>query len=472
MLLGIKFKAKPTPSQAAILSSWMGGAKFVWNAKCDEDKYLRSYAQKYLTIGTYPKPDQTYSQYRSKEFSPFLKSIPSQILRNSVSNWFDSYQKFFKITERGRPKRKKRGSGLSIHLTRELFEIKNTEEGLKLFIGTKKNNIGFLDVNWHTRKWRQYGNPNSIRIKKSKIGKFSVSFCYGPSEKKNQEKEERKHWFKHIQKNYTKDELEKEVVGIDRGIHLTVATNHGKYPFKEKTLKNLKKYEKRMRKAQKCLSKKQKGSKRRQKQKLKVARVHNKKANIRDNECHHISKKLVTQEQKIFVFEALPIKNQTKSSKGTQENPGKNVRAKSGLNRSILNMAWGKIEIQLKYKARLRNKVVYKINPAYTSQECANCGHTHSNNRDGIHFSCGMCNHKDHADLNAAKVIKKRAINYLLDSGTELSDKGVLRPTKDIGHGNHIRPPRRNPKRQDWKTLSKGKKCQKREESRFPSYIL
>ena len=48
------------------------------------------------------------------------------------------------------------------------------------------------------------------------------------------------------------------------------------------------------------------------------------------------------------------------------------------------------------------------------------------------------CGYTAHADRNAAHVIKKRAINLILDSGTELSAKGVLVPPKpqvDTGRG-------------------------------------
>ena len=66
-------------------------------------------------------------------------------------------------------------------------------------------------------------------------------------------------------------------------------------------------------------------------------------------------------------------------------------------------------------------------NVSYTSLECADCGHTHSGNRKKqSQFHCVSCNHTDHADQNAAEVIKKRAINLILDSGTELSKSGVL----------------------------------------------
>ncbi len=107
MLMGIKFQARPSKEQKRVLCSWMGAAKFVWNAKCQEDQYLRSYARKYLPIQTYPKQDQQYSKFKDKNLSPFLYDCPSQILRNSASNWYSSYQMFFKQKERGRPKFKK-----------------------------------------------------------------------------------------------------------------------------------------------------------------------------------------------------------------------------------------------------------------------------------------------------------------------------------------------------------------------------
>ena len=98
-----------------------------------------------------------------------------------------------------------------------------------------------------------------------------------------------------------------------------------------------------------------------------------------------------------------------------------NKKQKSGLNRSILDKCWHKLEIYLKYKAIKENKIWFKINPNFTSQECADCGHIHPDNRKEQKFCCLRCGHIDNADHNAAMVIKKRAINLLIYSGTELS---------------------------------------------------
>ena len=80
MLTGIKLRANPTSHQKLILSQWMGCARSIWNAKVEEERYYRTYARKYCTIGTYAPIDQTTSQFKSKELSPWLSECPSQIL--------------------------------------------------------------------------------------------------------------------------------------------------------------------------------------------------------------------------------------------------------------------------------------------------------------------------------------------------------------------------------------------------------
>ncbi|EHW92254.1 putative transposase DNA-binding domain protein [Escherichia coli DEC10E] len=66
----------------------------------------------------------------------------------------------------------------------------------------------------------------------------------------------------------------------------------------------------------------------------------------------------------------------SKSAAGTVSQPGRNVRAKSGLNRSILDQGWYEMRRQLEYKQLWRGGQVLAVPPAYTSQRCACCGHT------------------------------------------------------------------------------------------------
>ena len=76
MLMGCKLKANPTREQKRVLSQWMGCARFIWNAKCEENHYLASFAKRYLPLGTLPSVDQTYAQYKT-ELSSWLSEAPS-----------------------------------------------------------------------------------------------------------------------------------------------------------------------------------------------------------------------------------------------------------------------------------------------------------------------------------------------------------------------------------------------------------
>jgi putative transposase len=103
-------------------------------------------------------------------------------------------------------------------------------------------------------------------------------------------------------------------------------------------------------------------------------------------------------------MEDLKIKNMSKSAKGTAEEHGKNVAAKSGLNRSILDCGWGNFGTMLEYKTE-----VLKVNPKHTSQICSYCGHKDAKNRlSQSKFVCTSCAHTSNADVNAAKNILSR----------------------------------------------------------------
>lgn len=112
----------------------------------------------------------------------------------------------------------------------------------------------------------------------------------------------------------------------------------------------------------------------------------------------------------------------TKKVKPKQDESGRWIRngaaAKSGLNKAILASAWGATKVVLSYKARRQGKLVITAPPQYSSQECAACGHIHQDNRlSQAEFVCLRCGNIDHADINAAKVIKQRGITLLLNGG-------------------------------------------------------
>jgi transposase len=99
-------------------------------------------------------------------------------------------------------------------------------------------------------------------------------------------------------------------------------------------------------------------------------------------------------------FEDLRIKNMTRSAKGTARNPGRNVAAKSGLNRAILAQGWGLLVRRTQDKAPGR---VEKVRAAYTSLRCSACGWIDKNSRDSqARFCCIACGFTCNADINAS----------------------------------------------------------------------
>ncbi len=136
-----------------------------------------------------------------------------------------------------------------------------------------------------------------------------------------------------------------------------------------------------------------------------LQKLQRKRARKRDDATHQASRKLADTAHTVVV-EDLNTKGMTRSAKGTVEAPGKQVKQKSGLNRSILASGWGSWERKLAYKAG----ELLKVNPAYTSQRCSRCGHVDKSNRPSqAVFACGACGFRANVDHNAAVNILVRA---------------------------------------------------------------
>jgi putative transposase len=101
----------------------------------------------------------------------------------------------------------------------------------------------------------------------------------------------------------------------------------------------------------------------------------------------------------------------TASAAGTIEEPGRNVAAKSGLNRSMLDVAPYQIRQMLEYKAAWYGGELRATPAPNTSRECSVCGCIHADNRRSqAEFLCVACGHHENADFNASKVIKARGL--------------------------------------------------------------
>ena len=133
-------------------------------------------------------------------------------------------------------------------------------------------------------------------------------------------------------------------------------------------------------------------------------------ANIRKNAVYKVANVLKDAGVTHAVVENFSPKDMTKSAKGTKENPGKNVKQKSGLNKAILNQNWGLLVMVLSY---MLSGGVIRVNPAYTSQTCSLCLHIDKNNRWRRLFRCLSCGFIQHADVNAGCNIENRGRKVL-----------------------------------------------------------
>ena len=154
---------------------------------------------------------------------------------------------------------------------------------------------------------------------------------------------------------------------------------------------------------------------------LRAAKAKRKAAEIRRDFSHQASADLARNFQHI-VLEDLDVQAMRRSARGTKEKPGKNVKAKTALNRKMTQFScMGMVDRFLQYKAW----DLIRVPARNTSRACAECGHTEQDNRkEQAHFKCRACGHTDHADINAARNILDLGLNRLLAGGAPVTGRG------------------------------------------------
>lgn len=143
------------------------------------------------------------------------------------------------------------------------------------------------------------------------------------------------------------------------------------------------------------------------KDQLRINRVHSRISDARRDFQHKLSTKLISENQTISV-ETLAVKNMSRSAKGTESKPGRKVKQKSGLNKSILDASWSEFIRQLQYKALWYGREVIGIDRWYpSSKRCHSCGFVLKELPLKIRsWSCPECGTNHDRDINAARNIK------------------------------------------------------------------
>jgi len=167
-------------------------------------------------------------------------------------------------------------------------------------------------------------------------------------------------------------------------------------------LNSFKRHQRRLAKYQRRMSRKVKFSSNWHKAKGKVQKTHTGIANARKDFLHKATAE-ISQNHALVCIEDLQVRNMSKSAAGSIEAPGKNVRAKSGLNRSILDQGWFEFRRQLEYKLDWSGGQLVAVNPRNTSRTCPCCGHVSADNRKTqARFRCMECDYENHADVVGA----------------------------------------------------------------------
>jgi putative transposase len=194
-------------------------------------------------------------------------------------------------------------------------------------------------------------------------------------------------------------------VGLDLGVVQAITLSTGEaWAIQGRTRSE----ERRLARLQRSLGRKRKGSRNRGKARARLAELHLRIARRRRDAIHKATTKLA-KNHGLIVIEDLRVKAMTASARGTLEAPGTNVSAKAGLNRAMLDVAFGEIRRQLEYKCGWYGSALLAVNPAHTSQRCSHCGHMEARNRPSqATFRCLSCGHGAHADVNAARNILAR----------------------------------------------------------------
>ena len=368
-LQAFKYELMPNGRQQRDMRRFAGACRFVFNKALALQQASHAAGAKFMNYVALANklPDW------KREFQ-WLRQAPSQALQQVLKDLERAYKNFFE-KRAAFPKFKKKGQ-------RESFRF---PQGFKI---DPPNSRIFLPK----LGWLRYRNSRDILGAPKNI---TVSQSGGK-------------WFASIQ---TEREVEQPVptatsaIGIDVGIIRFAALSDGRFI---EALNSFKKHEKRLAKYQRRMSRKTRFSKNWHKAKCRVQKVHTQIANARKDFMHKKTAE-ISKNHAMVAVEDLQIKNMSQSASGNAEKPGKNVAAKSGLNKSILDQGWFEFRRQLDYKLEWQGGILIAVPPQYTSQTCPCCGHVaKANRKTQAQFECVDCGYKNNADVVGAMNILAR----------------------------------------------------------------
>ena len=373
-----KFELQPVREQERNMRKFAGSCRFVFNKALAIQKENHEAGNKFIS---YVSMAKQLTEWRNSTEMPWLKEAPCHPLQHSLKDLERAYQNFF-AKRADFPRFKMKGSNSSFRYP-DSTQFKLEQENSRIFLPK----LG----------WIRYRKSRNV------VGEL-CNVTISSNGKK---------WFMSIQ---TEREVAKPkstattAIGIDVGIARFACFNDGSYIA---PINSFKKQQTRLVKHQRRLTHKMKFSNNWKKEKNKIQKIHTDIANVRKDFLHKITT-TISKNHALVCVEDLQVRNMSKSAAGTKEQPGKMVRQKSRLNRSILDQGWGLFRHQLEYKLSWNGGILLAVPPEHTSQTCPCCEHLSKDNRKTqAQFECVGCGYKNHADVVGAINILERGHRLL-----------------------------------------------------------
>ena len=363
MLKAYKYRIYPNKQQEELIQKTFGCCRFVYNQTLAYRKEKYEKEKKSLS-----KIDcNNWKNRFLKQEYQWLKEVDKFALDNAIINMDSAYQKFFK-EHTGYPKFKSKHNHYKSYTTN--FTNNNIE------VSFDNNKIKLPKLKWvKTKIHREFiGKIKSATISQVPSGKYYVSVL--------------------VETEHIPMESTGCAIGFDLGIKDLLITSNGE---KKENPKYIKKYEDKLAKEQRKLSHKVKGSSNWNKQRIKVARIHEKIHNIRIDNLHKISHKLVNENQ-VIVSENLAVSNMVKNH---------------NLAKAISDCGWSELTRQISYKSEWNDRQYIKIGRfTKSSQPCHVCGYINPDTKDLSvrKWTCPKCNTHHDRDINASKNLLKLAL--------------------------------------------------------------
>ena len=367
-----KYRIYPNQEQEVLLYKHFGHCRFIWNLA------LETKTSAYLGDGViFSRFDLQKQLVDLKKECEWLKEVNSQSLQSVLLDLDVAYKRFFR-NQSDFPRFKSKQDKQSFHIPQNVVIESN-----KLIIPkfNKKGNRG-IKINLH----RQFkGKIKSATITRTSTDKYFVSILCN------------------IDKEFPdKPKItEENTIGVDLGIKTFAVTSNGEEIQNPKFLRNS---IERLNILQRRASKKQKGSANRRKAAKKVAVLHEKIKNQRQDFLHKVTTKLIRENQTI-ALETLAVKNMMKNH---------------CLAQAISDVSWSEFNRMVEYKAEWYGVNVLRIGRFAPSSKTCECGVINKDLKlsDRV-WKCKSCKKVNERDLLAARNIKKFAL-YKENSGQEL----------------------------------------------------